>query len=226
MIVKVKEFEIICNFILDKKRRGWQIKYLKDNIFQIKSNQFMSDEKIILEMNKHYRFIKRCLSIQKPINYEKAIHVFGLEYELIITKSNYDGLLLLDDKAMLYTKNDTDEYNKKIVLDFYQKLLEEYILSVFDTCKYRCNIKDDIKIEYKNVKTYYGECYTKEKKIVFQKQLAKYDKNYILSVIYHELAHFYYKRHDDAFYNYLENLFPNYKRIQSNLRKTKYNDTY
>lgn len=226
MIVRVREYEISVIFILDKKRRGWQIKYLGNNEFQIKSNTLMSETKINDEMNKHYRFIKRCLSSQKTISFDKAIHVFGIEYELIITPSSYNGLLLLDDKAMLYTKNNTDEYNKIIVLDFYQKLLEEYVLEVFEEAKNRCNIQDDIKIEYKNVKTYYGECYPKEKKIIFQKQLAKYEKKYILSVIYHELAHFYYKGHNDAFYNYLEKLFPNYRMIQSNLRKTKYNDTY
>lgn len=226
MIIEVKEFEISVDFILDKKRRGWQIKYLGKNEFQIKSNSLMTETKIKEEMNKHYRFIKRCLSTQKQKKYEESIHVFGIEYELEIVPSSYNGLLLVDDKAILYTKNNNYEYNKKIVLDFYQKQLENYILEVFDEALARTNIKEHIKIEYKNVKTYYGEYFTKEKKIIFQKQLAKYEKKFILSVIYHELAHYYYKGHNDAFYNFLENLFPNYRHIQSVLRKTKYNDTY
>ena len=66
----------------------------------------------------------------------------------------------------------------------------------------------------------------KQRLIILSTNLAKYEFNYILSVIYHEYAHFYVSGHGDKFYNILENVFPNYKKTQSNLRKTKYSDLY
>lgn len=226
MIFKIKEYEVDVIFNLDKKRRGWQIKYIEGNKFLFKSNKHMTNDEIFLEMQKHYRFIKRCLNVVSSNRFDKFIHVFGNEYELIIKDSDVNKLIVIDDKAYLYTRNKDYDYNKKIVASFYEEILSNYINSKIDEAKRKCKINFDIKIEYKQVKSYYGECFTKEKKIIFQKNLAKYEKKYILSVIYHELAHFYYKNHGTNFYNFLEIVFPNYELTQRMLRKTKYNDTY
>ena len=55
---------------------------------------------------------------------------------------------------------------------------------------------------------------------------SSYELKYILSVIYHEYAHFYVSGHSDRFYNLLESVFIDYKKTQANLRKTKYLDLY
>ncbi len=123
MIIKVKEFEIDVIFELDKKRRGWQIKYLKDNQFLFKSNKKFSFDEIELEMQKHYRFIKRCQKLTHKNEYTNSIHVFGCEYELVLVESNLNKLLLLEDKAYLYTNSKDELFNKKIVLNFYEEIL-------------------------------------------------------------------------------------------------------
>ena len=115
MIIKVKEYEIDIVFEIDKKRRGWQIKYLKDNQFLFKSRTNLTYDEISLEMQKHYRFIKRCLAT-KVNNYNNSIHVFGVEYELLLVESNLRKLIILGDKAYLYTNSNDYLINKKIVL--------------------------------------------------------------------------------------------------------------
>ncbi|MCM1197024.1 MAG: M48 family metallopeptidase, partial [Roseburia sp.] len=78
----------------------------------------------------------------------------------------------------------------------------------------------------KNVKGYYGECFSKKNLIILSTKLAKYDLKYILSVIYHECAHFKYQNHQKEFYDYLEERYPNYQKVQRELRKIRYNEKY
>ncbi|MCR4898950.1 MAG: DUF45 domain-containing protein, partial [Acholeplasmatales bacterium] len=52
------------------------------------------------------------------------------------------------------------------------------------------------------------------------------DIEYILSVLYHEYCHFHYMNHQKEFYDFIELRLPNYRKINSNLRKIKYNDLY
>ena len=57
-------------------------------------------------------------------------------------------------------------------------------------------------------------------------KLAKYDIKYILSVIYHECAHFKIQNHQEEYYKYLESIYPNYRKVQKELRSIKYNEKY
>ena len=104
--------------------------------------------------------------------------------------------------------------------------LKKIVENNIEKIKNDMNINFPICIEYKNVKTFYGECIPKRKKLIFSLKLAKYDPIFIYYVIYHELTHFYYSNHQDDFYNLIESKFPNCKKIQHELRKIKYTDRY
>ena len=163
---------------------------------------------------------------QEKKEFLNSIHLFGKEYELEVIESDILRMVLMGDKAILYTNTSDKEINQKIVNQFYEDNLKSFVNSNIEEAKRKMGINFDIKIEYKKVKTYYGECFTKRKKIIFQQSLAKYNEEAILSVIYHELCHFYYPNHQEGFYKKLEEVFPGYKKVQSNLRRTKYNDIY
>ena len=113
-----------------------------------------------------------------------------------------------------------------ILYNYYYQILKEIIDKNNERIKNEMDVHFDVKIEYKYVKTYFGECFPKKRLIIMNIKLAKYDIDYILSVLYHEYCHFHYMNHQKGFYDFLEKRFNNYKKINSNLRKIKYNDLY
>jgi len=225
MEFELKGIKFKVEFILNKRKRGWSIKYKAPDTFLLQTNKMMTDEEIYLEMSKHYRFIKRCMTTVDS-SFHQSIHLFGIEYELQIIKSDLRKMILMGNKAILYTDTIDKEINQKIVDSFYKENLSYFVNNHIELAKAKMNILFPIQIEYKKVKTYYGECFPKRRLIIFQESLAKYNEEFILSVIYHELCHFYYPNHQKAFYDRLEEVFPGYKSIQARLRRTKYNDMY
>ena len=225
MDFELKGLKFKVEFIIRKDKRGWSIKFKTPDTFLFYSNKMMTKDEIYLEMSKHYRFIKRCLNQEEKI-YSNSIHLFGKEYELIQVESDIRRMVLFGDKAYLYTDTNNKEINQEIANQFYYENLSSFIDKHIEKAKLDMGINFPISIKYKQVKTYYGECYPKRRLIIFQASLAKYDEISILSVIYHELCHFYYQNHQDGFYNRLERVFPSYKQIQARLRRTKYNDAY
>lgn len=223
--LKIKDLNILVDFKVKKEKRGWSIRYQKENIFSFISPKELTIEEIYQELGKHYRFMKRCMSHEEKIH-QNSIHLFGKEYELIEVSSDARRMVLMGDKVYLYTDTENREINQKIANDFYAENLSYFVDKNLEMVKAKMGILFPVTIEYKQVKTYYGECFPKQRRIIFQQSLVKYDEIYILSVMYHEFAHFYYGNHQAGFYNLLERVFPGYKEVQARLRRTKYNDKY
>lgn len=225
MTFEIKDLKVEILFVIKKGKRGWSLRYKEKNIFQFTSPKMMSNDEIYLELSKHYRFMKRCLN-SMPKVHKESLHLFGKEYELVEVNSDIRRMVLLGDKIYLYTNTDNKEINQKIANAFYQENLSYFVSKNIDKVASDMNINFKVNVDYKQVKTYYGECIPKQKRIIFQESLAKYEEKYILSVMYHEFAHFYYMNHQQGFYNLLERVFPGYKEVQASLRRTKYNDKY
>ena len=145
-------------------------------------------------------------------------------FECVVT-DEYEGYRI-DKLISELVESVSRTYIKKLIDELYNDYLKSIVDKNISDIKTRFNLKSEITFEYKAVKTYFGECYPKRRLIILNKSLAKYDLIYILSVIYHEYAHFYYSNHQKGFYKLLDSLFPDYQNIQKNLRKIKYLDLY
>lgn len=163
-------------------------------------------------------------SMNESTKIEDKIHYLGESYHLILRESKTNTVYIDGDSFIIETTNTA--IASKLVDSFYittlkkiVKTYENYILSQF-------NITEPVTFSYKNVKGYYGECFPKKRKIILSTKLAKYDPKYILSVIYHEFAHFKYQNHQKEFYDYLEEVYPNYRKVQHAMRSIKYNELY
>ncbi len=73
-------------------------------------------------------------------------------------------------------------------------------------------------IGFKNMKTRWGSCTYKRNRITLNTKLAAYPKGTVLSVLWHEYAHFWYPRHNKKFYMFLHQLYPDYTKWNSILR--------
>lgn len=218
-IIKVNNLQFSYKQIIKPKNKRVYLR-VKNNELVFTSPVLLNDKYLETMILQNFNYITKYMHAQEKT--EDKIHFLGKEYMLKII-SGANNVYIQDDFFIVQTDN--LNLVKKLVKSFYNSALEkivkkyeEEILNIFGLKK--------VIFHYKDVKSYYGCCYNKKRLIVLATKLAKYDLIYILSVIYHECAHFKYQNHQKEFYDYLERFFPNYKSYQKNLRRIKYNDKY
>lgn len=219
--IKYKDLDLMIDIIIKRSNRRIYLKVIKPNIIRITTPINLTNSKILEFIETDYNFIKKHLNKKEMIK-ENILHLFGKVYQLKLIEDKIEYAYYDESNIYIHYKN--LEHIKKIVSSFYNQMLKKYIDLNIIEAKKNMNINYDLKINYKDVKTYFGQCRPKTKELTFSSKLAKYDNILILSVIYHELAHFYYLNHQEGFYRLLEKVFPNYKYYQKKLRSTKYND--
>lgn len=78
------------------------------------------------------------------------------------------------------------------------------------------------KIKVRTMSSKYGVNSLKSNSITYTTSLVHYSKEIIDTVIVHELAHYYQRNHQKAFYNIVYRYSPNYKELQKKLKKGIY----
>ncbi len=173
-------------------------------------------------IEKNYNSIVKIMRSNKKI--EDQIHFLGDCYTLEIQLSSKNIIYIQDQKMMIECINKA--FIPNLIASFYNNALSKIVEIYAQKIINEFGIQDEIDFSYKDVSGYYGECFPTKKKIILSSKLAKYELKYILSVIYHECAHFKFTNHQKEFYEYLESIYPNYRSVQHQLRKTKYQDAY
>ena len=194
----------------------------KDGVIKITTPKVLDDSYITSMLKKHYNKLVKMINN----NYiSDSIHYLGKEYNLMIYESDKNYIEFKDDIAYIYTTNDNEKNIYKIIYNEYFETIKN-IISKYHL-EYEAMFKvSNIKYAIKDVKTYFGQCNSKKKIVVLSAKLAKYDIELILSVLAHELGHFKYQNHSQAYYNYLEMIVPGYRKMQKQLKRLKYNDKY
>lgn len=155
---------------------------------------------------------------------EDEIHFLGDSYQLQFVQSNRSFVTISGQSLVVEAQS--KEAIPKLIEVFYNNVLSKIVNTYATNILNAFNLPLDVTFQYKNVKGYYGECFPKRKLIILSSKLAKYHLTYILSVIYHECAHFKCMNHQAEFYQYLESVYPNYRKVQHQLRKIRYKDAY
>ena len=233
--MKIKDLDVDVSVIYKPTNKNIYFKY-KDNqlIITLNTKRLCNNYESVIKKNEDqiYNFIVKS---KNKIENEKSdsIHLFGKEYKLVIKKDFNYSVIVNKNTIEIHTNINTKRQIKSIIYNFYYEELKSYINEIFERAiedfsdVKRLYPSNDIpRLEYKLAKTFFGKCYPKRNLIVLNVILAKYDKLYIKSVLYHEFCHFTYLNHQEGFYMLYDYKFPDAKRIQHNLRQIKYNDLY
>lgn len=205
-------------------KRGNRRIYLrvKNQTIEITSPKRLDHSFLVHLIQKNFHSIVKIMQNQEKI--EDVIHFLGDCYTLEIRKSNQQLVYLENDRMIVECSNSC--LVPKLIASFYNNALKKIVENYVPEIMNRFQLSKKIIFQYKNVKTYYGECFPKRNLVILSSKLAKYPLHYILSVIYHEFAHFKYTNHQKEFYDYLESIYPNYRKIQHELRQIKYKDAF
>lgn len=147
--------------------------------------------------------------------------LLGREYILHVVPMKKDEVFIEGNYLVVYTKNDTYEHNKKIILKFVKQQIDEVFNILLAKCfdKMKHLLTKYPTLEYKKYKARWGCCYVKQNKIILNSSLIHIPVNLIECVIFHELTHFIHPNHTKQFYDTFGIFVDNPKRVQKELKK-------
>lgn len=216
----------MIDIIIKKNNKRIYIRPKYPNLVKITTPIKLSISKLEDILLKNYDFIKKVVQSAPLKLSSNKLHFFGKEYNIEIKPSLKNYIELNNDAIYIYAKSNDEITIKAIINKFYTENLKKFVEKEIAEAKNKLGILFNLTIKYKNVKTYFGQCMPKRKIVTFSTKLAKYDEIYIKSVIYHELAHFYYLNHGKDFYLLLESVFPGYMKTHKELKRIKFTDIY
>ena len=210
MSMKVEiDKHILEVFITKKRQKNTYIRVKEDLNIYVTTNYFTTKDDILKLIENNKTSISRMITRQeKKQQSEKEFTYLGKKYSLVLINSKEITLGL---ETILY--NNSENLHKWLVKQANSIFLEELnkMYNIFP-----------INIPYpsltiRKMKTRWGVCNTKTKRVTLNLELIKKDLKYLDYVIVHELAHLVYPNHQHEFWSLVGQVIPNYKGLRKEL---------
>ena len=196
--------------------------YFKNDYIQINASVNQTKKQIVAYIKKNEevflsKYKKQVKIKTKSINNKSVVSIFGQGYNVIknIGKNN---IKILDKNIIITTKNNDDLLIDQVYKKYLKKILFEAVTELSLKYHNKSNINLlDVKYNTRYTTSRYGSCNPSKRTINFNLHLVNYDKKYLEYVFCHEIAHLVHRNHSTAFYNLLDELYPNSRTIKKEL---------
>ena len=200
--------QLIDVFVIKKRQKNTYLRVKEDGIY-ITTN-YLTTNKYILNLlrENENKIIKMQEHLKKKQEYNQDFFYLGKKYNIV--KSNLEDIVVGDSTILVRDELILNKWLVKQARIIFKENLDE-IYKIFP-----------VEIPYpsltiRKMKTRWGVCNTKIKKITLNLELIKKDKKYLDYVIVHELSHLVYPNHGSDFWHLVSILVPNYKILRKEL---------
>ena len=200
------------NLIIDKKvnNKNTYIRVRENMDIYVTTNYFTSNKYILELIDKNLDNIKKMISKSKKRNDKKDEFFFlGKKYDLIYL--NNGDFQLGNEKVFVKPNFDIEKWYKKQAEIIFKEELDKMYNSFIYKIPYPI-------LTIRKMKSRWGVCNVKTKRITLNLELIKKDLIYLDYVIIHELSHLIYPNHSRDFWKCVEDNMPNYKNIRKELK--------
>ena len=184
---------------------------------RVSAPKHLSDETIVAFVRDKIDWIKKQQGkFEKP---EKdTFDVLGRSYRLrVVYGGKKNALALLGEEAVLSLRQDTsDSSREKFVLEWYRALLKTQIECLLPKWERITGLHCQ-SWQIKNMKTRWGTCNTRTRKVWLNLQLAKKPVECLEYVILHELVHLEVPNHGKAFVAMMDRYMPGWRDVKKRL---------
>lgn len=151
------------------------------------------------------------------------VNWLGKEYPVRIIRSSREFAVLDETEMRVFTiRGDDSEYLfeliRRTVSDSFAALCTELNEQVRRELRESGLTPPPTRITIKDMKSRWGSCSYNKGHISINSRLAAYPRETVLSVIWHEYAHYWHHDHSSAFYAFLERHFPEYHQWNDKLK--------
>lgn len=200
--------QLIDVFVIKKRQKNTYLRVKEDGIY-ITTN-YLTTNKYILNLlrENENKIIKMQEHLKKKQEYNQDFFYLGKKYNIV--KSNLEDIVVGDSTILVRDELILNKWLVKQARIIFKENLDE-IYKIFP-----------VEIPYpsltiRKMKTRWGVCNTRIKKITLNLELIKKDKKYLDYVIVHELSHLVYPNHGSDFWHLVSILVPNYKVLRKEL---------
>jgi hypothetical protein len=148
-------------------------------------------------------------------------YYLGKRYLLkVIEHKSYPKVILKHDTIELYVRENTNRRKNKTVLEnWYRKRLKEIVPEYIEKWNKLMKVKVE-EFAIKRMKTRWGTCNEKAKRIWLNLELAKKPLHCIEYIIVHEMVHFLERKHNEVFIAYMDKFLPKWRFYKEELNRT------
>jgi len=149
------------------------------------------------------------------------IHYFdGKSYALnIIEKAGRTNVTLKDNIMEMYIRPGTDRAKRKLLVErLYRKHLKDSVPYYIQKWEPVMNVKVNF-FNVKRMRTKWGTCNIREKRIWFSLELAKKPAHLLEYVVVHEMVHLLERNHSKRFYGFMNEFLPGWRHMKEELNK-------
>lgn len=145
-------------------------------------------------------------------------YIWGQRYRLEIRHTNRANRVEPKGKKLILTvrEKSTTQQREKVMNEWYRNELKDKIPALIEKWEQIIGVKAN-SWGVRNMKTRWGTCNTKEKRVWINLQLAKKPVNCLEYVVVHELVHLLEKKHSSVFVEYMDKFLPNWRITKDEL---------
>ena len=206
-IIDNEERKVII--VRKKTNKNTYLRVNEDFNIYVTTNYYTSDKNILKLINDNEKSIIRMTSRrEKQKESQDNFYYLGKKYDIIYWNNN--DIILGDDKIFINKELDIDKWLLKQAKIIFKEELDKYY-NIFPL---------DIpypSLTIRKMKTRWGVCNVKTKRITLNLELIKKDKKYLDYVVVHELSHLIHHDHSKNFWNLVGRVIPNYKILRKEL---------
>lgn len=204
IIINDKKVEVFVTRKLKQKNTYLRVK--EDLNLYVTTSSFVSDKKVMDIINENMNSILRMYGKQEfKQDLKQDFYYLGKKYDLV--RVNSKSVILGEDKLFVPVNYDIDKWLLKQANTIFKERLDYW----YNNFTYEIPYPS---LTIRKMKTRWGVCNSKLKKVTLNLELIKKDIACLDYVICHELSHFIEMNHSSDFWKVVSENYPNYKNIR------------
>ena len=208
-----------------KPVKNINLRVKEDGSLRISANPRVSVRRIEEFILSEQEFIRRAQQRinereEKSVIRTDVLRWLGREYPVRVISSGRKSAVLEQDEIRVFTRfpERTEELLRRWTADNFVELCRKLNAEVREALTSSGLTPPPTVITIKDMKTRWGSCTPAKGHISLNIRLAPYPRQTVLSVVWHEYAHYWHRDHSVRFYAFLEEHFPEYRRWNSLLK--------
>jgi len=166
------------------------------------------------------KMLKQKREGSKSYSSRESHYFLGKRYLLKVVESDHKTSVLINHSNIILNvrPNFSIEQRQILLQEFYRKQLKEISLKMIRNWEKKMNVKvADVGV--RKMKTRWGSCNQKLKKIHLNLELAKKPLQCLEYIIVHEMTHLLERKHNEKFIAYMNKFLPNWKSCKEELNR-------
>lgn len=211
--------------LIRKPVKNINLRVKEDGSLRISANPRVSVQRIEQFIISEQDFIRRAQQRINSRNERSDIHAdvfrwLGKEYPVRVISSGRECAVLEQDEMRVFTRfpERTQELLQKWNADNFVEICRTLSTDVREALINSGLTPPPTVITIKDMKTRWGSCTPAKGHISLNIRLAPYPRQTVLSVVWHEYAHYWHHDHSARFYAFLDEHFPEYRKWNSLLK--------